>query len=306
MIASRLIRWVRATTALAAACLSFGIFESPAQTLTKGPAGKVYVSDLEGLAEIDTRTRVREMIKHAVYDADDSFIRTKAGTTNTLVFSNGIGAFLDPETTLRVVRFTQQPFQPNRTDLDIEPSVSRMYLSLRRGTVALCTPKLLPGSVLEVTTPHATAAIRGRRIVIQTSESGTIISLLEGDVTARLGENDASGQTLVARQRAVIRQGRLDEARHIVIEPIPEELLSGLEDRAAFACMARQTVFFDTEEGTPGATLRSRPGISVFDPNEETPGGGEVTPNPGVPTIPEIPTFVSPSEIPRPPPSTTS
>lgn len=306
MIASCFIRWVPATAALAVACLALGTSHSFAQTPPKGPAGKVYVSELEGLSEIDTRARIREMVKQAVYDADDSIIQTMAGATNTLVFSNGVGAFLDPDTTLRVVRFTQQPFQPNRTDLDIEPSVSRMFLSLRRGTVALCTGRLLPGSVLEVTTPHATIAIRGRRVVIQANESGTIVSLLEGDVTTRLDADDASGQTLAASQRAVIRQGRLGEARRIVVEPIPEELRRGLEDRAAFACMARQTVFFDTEEGTPGAGLRARAGISVFSPNDETPGEDEVTPIPGVPTIPEVPTFVSPSEITQPSPGSTS
>ncbi len=300
MIASCFIRWIPARAALAVACLG-GHMGSFAQTPPKGPAGKVYVSELEGLSEIDTRTRIREMVRQAVYDADDSIIETKAGATNTLVFSNGVGAFLDPETTLRVVRFTQQPFQPNRADLDIEPSVSRMFLSLRRGTVALCTGRLLPGSILEVTTPHATVAIRGRRVVIQTNEFGTIVSLLDGDVTARLGPDDASGQTLAASQRAVIRQGRLGDPRHIVVEPIPEELRRGLEDRAAFACMARQTVFFDSEEGTPGAGLRTRPGISVFDPDNEDPDDDEVSPIPGVPPIPEIPTFVSPSEIVRPP-----
>ncbi|MBP7143039.1 MAG: FecR domain-containing protein [Opitutaceae bacterium] len=290
------------TTVLATACLL--PVAGLGQTRAGGPAGKLYVAEMEGASEIDSRTRIQEMVRKAVYDADDSIIQTKAGATNTLVFSNGVGIFLDPETTLQVDRFTQQPFQPNRADLELEPSVSRMFLSLRNGSVALCTGKMLPGSILEVTTPHATVSIRGKRVVIQTNVMGTTVSLLEGDVTARLGADDASGQVLLPNQRAIIRQGRLGDPLRIVIEPIPEELRRGLEDRAAFACMARHTVYFDTEEGTPGATLRARPGISVFS-TTEPPDNENVEPIPGVPPVPEIPTYVSPSEIPRPPATTT-
>jgi hypothetical protein len=302
MIAFCPSRWIFMTTVLATACL-FPVAAN-AQTQSAGPAGKLYVAEMEGASEIDSRTRVQEMVRKAVYDADDSIIQTKAGATNTIVFSNGVGIFLDPETTLQVDRFTQQPFQPNRADLELEPSVSRMFLSLRNGTIALCTGKMLPGSILEITTPHATVSIRGKRVVIQTSVMGTTVSLLEGDVTARLGASDASGQVLLPNQRAIIRQGRLDDPLRIVIEPIPEELRRGLEDRAAFACMARHTVYFDTEEGTPGASLRARPGISVFS-TTTPPDKEEVEPIPGVPPVPEIPTYVSPAEIPQPPATTT-
>jgi len=306
MIVSCPSRWTLVTTVLATACLfSIGSFTSRAETRSSAPAGKLYVAELAGSVEIDSRARVLEMVKKAVYDADDTIIQTKPGATNTIVFSNGVGVFLDSDTTLQVDRFTQQPFQPNRADLDLEPSVSRMFLTLRNGTVGLCTGRMLPGSVLEVTTPHATLSIRGKRVVIQTSLAGTTVSLLEGDVTARLGTDDASGQVLQPNQRAIIRQGRLGDPLRIVIEPIPEELRRDLEDRAAFACMARHTVYFDTEEGTPGASLRTRPGISVFE-TTEPPGEGGLNPIPGIPPLPEIPTYVSPSEIPQPPPGTTT
>jgi len=303
MIASRISRWISVTTAILGICGCFPLL-GPTLYAKKGtPAGKIYVSELEGGADIDTGERIREMTRKAVYDADLSIIRTKAGSTNTIVFSNGIGVFLDADTTLRVEQFVQEPFQPNRSDLELEPSISRMILDLRNGTIALCTSRLLPGSSLELRTPHAVVTIRGKRVIVQTSETGTTISLIEGDLTARAGRSDDSGQTLVAGQRAVIRQGRLEDRFVLLIEAIPEMARRPLEDKAAYACIARQTVYFDMDEAEPGALLRGRSGASVFDSSEDSPDDAVIRPVPAVPTIPEVPTFVSPAEIQNPNPS---
>jgi hypothetical protein len=69
----------------------------------------------------------------------------------------------------------------------------------------------------------------------------------------------------------------------VVVEDIPADKLRDLEDRTALACMARQRVFFDVD--------------SAF----ETPEAPVLRPVAVAPTLPEVPTFVSPAEIPRPP-----
>jgi hypothetical protein len=266
---------------------------TPAFAQRKNPASKLYVAELDGVSDIDIGDRVFELKKGSVHDANNTIIRTRVGASNAIVFSNGTGLHLEPDTALRIEQFVQEPFLPNRTDLDVEPSVSRMSLVLTHGMIGLCTSKLVAGSSMELKTPHLMLQIRGKRIVVETNERQTVVSLIEGDVTVQAGDREGGGRTLTAWQRAVVKPILANDSFELVVEDIPESERRPLEDKAALACMARQTVYFDTGDGENAAIRAARGGNSVFDQGDDE----VIRPIPVVPSIPEVPTFVSPSEI---------
>src|SRR5665213_3370383 len=91
----------------------------------KNPTSKFYVADVDGEAQIDTGDRVDDLNKKSVYNAEGTVIETKPKASNAMVFSNGTGIFFDEDTRVEVKHFEQEPFVPNRTDMDTEPSISQ-------------------------------------------------------------------------------------------------------------------------------------------------------------------------------------
>jgi hypothetical protein len=163
-----------------------------------------------------------------------------------MVYSNGSGIFLDSDTRLDVQKFVQEPFTPNRYDLDVEPSVSQTLAYLSHGLIGLCTSRLAAGSNMIYTTPQATLDIRGKKLVIETSNYETRVSVLEGDVTVRASDGSA-GQVLHGGQEAIVRSNAANQTSSIVhVGPIPDERKQFLSDRAAMACIAKRTVYFET------------------------------------------------------------
>jgi len=63
-----------------------------------------------------------------------------------MVYSNGTGIYFDPDTRMEIRKFVQEPFTPNRADMETEPSISQTQTFLSRGLVGLCTSRLVAGS----------------------------------------------------------------------------------------------------------------------------------------------------------------
>jgi hypothetical protein len=227
-----------------------------AQPRKKNPVSKVYVSDVSGDAIIDTGDSIEDLSKRAVYTAQGTVIETKRPDNanerskhfSTMVYSNGTGAFFDADTRVEVRRFIQEPFTPNRTDVETEPSISQTQAFVARGTVGLCTSKLVAGSNMTYQTPHGSVSIRGRKVVIQAENDVTKISMLEGDSTVRSGSTELGGHTLHAGEQAVIRRGSAGAPTRIEIRKIPNEEVPQLDDKVAMACMAKKTVYFEVRE----------------------------------------------------------
>ncbi|MEJ6733170.1 MAG: hypothetical protein QNK90_13920 [Opitutaceae bacterium] len=89
----------------------------------KNPTSKLYNADLESQSEIDTGERIDDIRNKSVHNAQGTIIESKANSNNSMVFSNSTGVFLDEDTRLEVQQFSQEPFTPNRTDLETEPSI---------------------------------------------------------------------------------------------------------------------------------------------------------------------------------------
>ena len=232
---------------IAASTVAFVPFTQASEAARKNPSSKLYIADVEGIASINTGDKIEDVTKKSVYAAEGVILETTAKSRNAIVLSNGTGIAFDPDTRLEMRRFMQEPFSPNRTDLDVEPSVSQTTAFLPKGTVGLCTSKLVAGSTMTYNTRHASVAIRGRKVVIETNDTETVVSLIEGDVTVR-GELTAGGQNLKPGQQAIITRNSNSEPSTITIRPIPQEDMKSLGERVAIACMARKTVYFEVAE----------------------------------------------------------
>jgi len=222
------------------------VFFSPCSfAVVSGPASKLFVADLKGKSDLDTVNSITPLTEKAVFDAQGSSILTNKDANSSIVYSNGTGFFLDSDTRLDIKIFEQEPFTFNRYELDVEPSVSQTQAYLSHGLIGLCTNRLAAGSSMVYSTPQATIDIRGRKIVIETSNYETRVSVIEGDVTVRNSNGDA-GEILHGGQEAIVRSNATKEASRIVhVGQISDERKQFLNDRVAMACIAKRTVYFE-------------------------------------------------------------
>jgi hypothetical protein len=216
----------------------------------KSPTSKFYVAEVKGFAQVNTGEKIEDLTEKSVFDAEGTVIETKADSDNALVMSNGTGIYFAPDTKLSVKRFLQEPFSPNRTDLESEPSVSQTKTVLSRGSVGICTGKLVAGSSMVYDTAHGSINIlsqNSQKVAIEVSAEKTVITLFEGSITLR-GDNMAGGESLQPGQQAVIKPRGVNQPPEITIGPIPEDQRERLEDMVNGACQARKKVYFDTAE----------------------------------------------------------
>lgn len=249
---------------LALACLPASLHAQGQGVKKKNPSSKIYVSDVSGEAQIDTGDSVQDLGKRSVYDASGTVIETKkaekaednAKVFSTMVYSNGTGVYFDHDTRVEVKRFVQEPFKPNRTDMEVEPSISQTQAFVAHGTVGLCNSKLVAGSSMVYNTPHGGINIRGQKVVIEATDNETKVSMLDGDSTVRGGDMDLGGHTLKSGEQAIIRPGPPGQPNIVSVAPIPASETSSLDDKVAMACMAKKTVYFEVKQvqvGTRGA-----------------------------------------------------
>lgn len=261
----------------AASLLGCGVLYAQDSAKRRSPTSKFYVAEVEGFAEVNTGEKIEDLTEKSVFDAEGTVIQTKPDSSNALVMSNGVGIYFDPDTKLSINRFLQEPFQPNRTDLESEPSVSQTRTRLARGGVGICTGKLVAGSSMVYDTPHGSLNILSQntqKVAIQVGDDSTIVTLFEGALTLR-GDNMAGGESLQPGQQAVITSRGLNQPPSITIGPLPEKDRAKLEDMVNGACQARRKVYFDTVEranNVDGATSVLQPiVVSPVNPNNVGP-----------------------------------
>jgi hypothetical protein len=284
----------------------------------KNPASKVYFTDVSGEAQIDTGDTVQELTKRSVYNGQGTVIETKDEVKpeekdkvfSTMVYSNGTGAFFDHNTRVEVKKFVQEPFTPNRTDMEVEPSISQTQAFVSRGAVGLCTSKLVAGSTMVYNTAQGGVNIRGRKVVIEANDNQTKISMLDGESTVRGGAADLGGRVLHAGEQAVISTGSAGQPNSIQISRIPPSELTQLDDKVSMACMAKKTVYFEVKEhevgtgnapaATAGSTASTEAPVTAFDSPAENGSPTvvrEIVPVEVVPTTLPVQFTISPSTI---------
>lgn len=300
-----------------------------AQAKKKNPSSKVFFAEVHGDAIIDTGEAVDDLARRSVYNAQGSIIETKADESNdrgksfsTMVYSNGTGAYFDADTRVELKQFTQEPFTPNRTDMDVEPSISQTQAFLARGTVGLCTSKPVAGSKMTYQTQLGEVNIRGRKVVIEATNEFTKISMLDGDSTVRAGEGALAGHNIKAGEQAVIRRGTSGQPNQIQISRIPPNEVPQLEEKIDMACKAKKTVYFEVRERAADAkelaaeaagasaeetaAAASEGPVTAFDGNSAVNSTGpgirrEIIPIEVVPPRMPVENMISPSFIPTSP-----
>jgi hypothetical protein len=257
----------------------------------RNPTSKFYVADVEGISQVNTGEKIEELTKKSVHSAQGTIVETNPNSTNAIVYSNGTGVFIDHDTRLEVRRFVQEPFTPNRTDIEVEPSISRTQSFLSRGSIGLCTSKLVAGSSMIYRTSLATIAIRGRKVVIESNDKTTKVSLVQGDATVRGGEYDSGGVTLVSGQQAIVSAGREGSPNSIAVQEIPAADMKNMDDKVTVACMAKNTVYFEVAERKND---NNSGGVTAFD---GSPTGQELVAVPVVPASLPAQFTVSPANL---------
>lgn len=258
----------------------------------RNPVSKIYVADQVGEAEIDDGDKISDLEDKSVHDASGAKLKTKDASNSSIVYSNGAGVYMDTDTKMDVKSFVQEPFKPNRSDLEVEPSISKTEALIAQGTVGICTSRLVAGSRMVYRTPLASVNIRARRVVIQSNDKETKISVVEGDVTVSAGKNDAGGQILRAGQQAIITPG--EGPNSFVIQPIPHAERTTVEDKVVKACMARRTVYFEVAS-RKGKDAQSTLG-SVFQSQTES-STPEIVPVPVITPPPPTEKPISPARL---------
>ena len=221
--------------------------DNPRQTLT----GKLYVAEVEGTASIKNHEKIETLAKKTSHDAEGASLTTNSDSVAALVLSNGVGMALDGSTEVEVRRFVQEPFAPNRTDLEAEPSVSHTSLFVSQGTLSLYTGNLAAGSTFNINSRHGSVTIRGKEVVVEVTDTQMIISLLVGDATIS-GDPKVAGLSLLPGQQAVITRDPAGGPSKVLIRDIPVEKVKTLEQKVDLAEMARKTVLFDVTSGKGG------------------------------------------------------
>ena len=216
----------------------------------KNPTSKLYVAEVEGVASINTGDRIDDLVQKSVYSAEGTIIESKPDATTALVLSNGTGMCFDPDTHLDIKRFQQEPFSPNRNDPEVEPSISQTNGWIPHGTIGLCNSKMVAGSTMNFSTPQSVMAIHARKVVIETTDTETRISVIDGEVTVQ-GGLSGGGESVHTGQQAVITRSSPTAPSVVKIQSIPPEQAKALSDRVAIACMARKTVYFDVDKNDP-------------------------------------------------------
>jgi len=221
-----------------------------AQTAKRhSPVSKLFVADVTGESQIDLGDqKIEPLVKDGVHAPEGSIIESKAASTDSLILSNGTALYVSADTRFEVKKFLQEPFSLNRADLDVEPSISQTFIKVLRGSVGICTSKLVAGSSMVYQTPQATINVRGRRLLIETSVDETRISLLEGDITV-IGNELSPGQILRPGQQAIAKKST-DENVVLTVRPIPDADKAKLDELVSLACISRSTVYFEAVEKT--------------------------------------------------------
>jgi hypothetical protein len=218
-----------------AVAVVFSVASLQAQTKRKNPASRIYVASLDGESQINKGDKIENMSNKSAYNAEGSIIETKPKATNALVYSNGTGIFFDPDTRLEVAKFVQEPFTPNRNDLEVEPSISQTDALLARGT------------------------IEGGKLVLEADAESTKVSMLEGEGLVRGGNLDLGGHVLHPGEQAIIQRSPGSAANVVTIGPIPKAERASLDDKVFMACAARKTVYFDTKGNEPNTEIAAVP-----------------------------------------------
>jgi hypothetical protein len=259
---------------------------------TQNPTSKFYVADVDGEVQLFTGDKINLFKKQSVYDAEGTTVETAPNSIVALVFSNGTGVTFEKDTRVDIKRFGQEPFVPNRTDMDAEPSVSQIVIVLVRGTIGVSTSKLAPGSNMTFQTPSGSINVRGGDVVIQTDNGVTTVSVISGDCTVIAGGVDTGGNSIHGGQQLVITPGTPGSPLQVAVQNIPPGEQALFLSSVTTADSAKKTVYFQaTTSAGASATITLFNSSPINSTKTGTTGGitGPTLPQQVIVAVPVVP-----------------
>ena len=178
-------------------------------------AGIIYVYDVDGQVEaVNPETgRISDLKKGDVLPGRGARIYSHDNATATLLFSNQTSVFVTKNTSLRVEKFDQEPFQPNN-NLLIEPSNSQLIVYVQDGQIVVSTPQLLSGSRLMFESQHCAASILnnqsgGQKAFLITDDKATHFGMILGEARVNVRDKDGKlaflGRLIKTNEEAFVR-----------------------------------------------------------------------------------------------------
>ena len=170
------------------ALLFFMPFVLSGQDAPKEGVGAVIVINLEGKVSLLGKTDQEQATLPKVGEVlpQGRFLQTEEGAKATLLLSNGTLVTVQEKTKMKIGSFEQVPFDAGGrkvSDLEGEPSNSKVELDLDFGSMVVKTKKLNKGSTFNINSPVGTAGIRGTEFQLaQNPGAGVQLDVTESTV----------------------------------------------------------------------------------------------------------------------------
>lgn len=205
--------------------------------------GQIFVAEVVGEGAYVAKGQRHSTRQLASFVADGALIETAPKSSHALVYSNGVGVFLDESTRLEIARLEQEPFPSELAEGHPVGLIhSRSDGFVPHGLIGVCTGELAPSSRMLFKTPHARVSIATARAAIRVTEDATTIYLLDGSTSVASVERDDFDTFLRAGEKAVIQKGK--GAGAVEVSPIERAEIQSIEERVVVACRSRSAVIF--------------------------------------------------------------
>jgi len=242
---------------------ALGLHAAPGSAPSGPPIGKLFVVEVNGSATIHEKGDgpILELVPKAVFKAEGCTIQTSPGGSVSLLFSNGSSMTCSSNTRISIIKFAQASINGPITNLDKEPSVSQVQIFVEKGTIAITTPVLSPGSSQIIYSAQGQINVRDGQVAVNVSSNQTDVSIISGNATAQsltLG----GGSLLQTGFQAVLSNSAPGTSNPILVLPIPTAQLASINELVSEATMARKTVMFAPVPSTGSASSSSSAGSS--------------------------------------------
>lgn len=181
--------------------LLIAAFELDAQVKDMRP-GTAFVTTLNGaVSASDKNDKLIPLKLHSSLILDTFKLKTGPNSSIFFSLSNNVAFALTGNSELEITEFKQLPFDSSKEGHDFEPSISKLKIKLKQGTLALSCDHLSPLSSVEVEFDTGILRIHSTTSIIKVDASGIGISAFEGTSTYYF--NNDKGRQFIAEPQSV-------------------------------------------------------------------------------------------------------
>jgi len=223
--------------------LTAALRADPGVAVVDSMAGEVSVSPQSDLG-------LRE-----AFDPVGAEFQTGSSSFAVIVFSNGVSIYLEPNTTLRIDAFEQQPFEARPDDFEFEPSRSQLTITLSAGKIGVAQRDPNPSSkfIVEVGDGVSMDLKTKRSAVLnQGPELGVIAAILDGH-----GSMELDGDKLLCNEGYRLSSGVIDPNERVRL--MTESQKEDWNTLAQKAQIALRRWYFQTPEAGGVTPVRVEP-----------------------------------------------